>query len=366
MKKIIPLSILSVALGASAVGAPFMAIGDGAELFVTGTVGVRADDNIFLSANETDDLIFDVTPGLELTFGKDAQMKGAIVTEVAFANYADHSNLNTELFSGLFNSRFDDGKLKAAFNLSFVELNQNTPDVRGLVRRDVFNASGNGEVEISQLTSIGAGLNYDRQNYKRANYSDFKTLTVPFDFFYKATPKADAVFGYRYRDNQVTIGNDSADHFFSIGGRGEFTPKLTGRFAVGLTRRNYDRGGSEKALGLDASLAYEVSPKTSLQLGASNDFGTSPQGQEQENFTINGAIVTKLTEEWSVNGGLSYRSIDYSSRTDGYFEGNLGAAYIVNANIRLVGAYVHRNYNSDLAGSEFTNNVFSIAANLRY
>lgn len=360
------ISIVTLALSASAIGAPFMAIGDGAELFVTGDVGVRVDDNIFLTANETDDVIFDLTPGLELVFGKDAQMKGSLITEVAFSNYSDNSNLNTELFSGLFNSRYDDGKMKAGFNLSYVELNQNTPDLRGLVRRDIFNVGGNTEVAFTQLTAIGAGISYDNQNYKRANYSDFKTLTIPLDVYYKVTAKTDLSFGYRYRDNSTTLGQDSNDHFLSIGARGEFTPKLTGRFAIGLNTRDYDNGGDENGLGLDASFAYEVSPKTSLQFGASNDFGTSPQGQEQENLTLNAMVVTKVSEEWSINGGVSWRSIEYRSRTDDYFEGNIGAAYIVNANVRLIGAYVYRNYESNLAGSDFTNNVFSFAANLRY
>lgn len=371
MKKIIPSTVLSLALCAPAFAAPFMAIGDGAELFLTGTLGVRADDNILLAANETDDIIFEITPGAEIAFGKDAQMKGALIAEVEFTRYADNSRLNTELFSGFFNSRYDDGKTKAGFNLSFVELNQNTADLRGLVRRDIFNIGGNAEVELTQLSSVGVGINYDNQNYKRANYSDFRTLTVPVDYFYEMTAKSDLALGYRYRDNQVSdtpvaVGPDSSDHFFSVGGRGEFTPKLTGRFAIGYNLRDYDRGGDETMLGLDASFAYEISPKTNLQFGASNDFGTSPQGQEQKNFTVNAAIVTKITEEWSINGGVSWRSIDYASRTDDYFEGNIGASYVVNANVRLVGAYVHRNYNSNLTASEFTNNVFSFAANLRY
>jgi len=366
MKKFISLAIASMAVSASAFGAPFLAIGDGAELFLTGKLAVRADDNIFLFKDATNDIIFDVTPGAELTFGKDAQLKGSLVAELAFSNYSDHSELNTQLFSSFFNSRYDDGKLKLGFNMSYAELNQNTPETRGLVRRDVFDAGANGEVEISQLTSIGAGLSYDRQDYHPSNYSDFKTLTIPVDFFYKFTPKVDLSVGYRYRENDVTIGQDSTDHYLNVGGRGEFSPKLTGRFSLGVTKRNYGNGGDETTFGLDGSFAYELSPKTSLQLGANNDFGTSPQGQEQKNFTINASIVNKLTEQWSINGGVSYRRIDYYSRVDDYFEGNLGAAYILNANIRLIGAYVYRNYNSDLATSEFTNNVFSIAANLRY
>jgi hypothetical protein len=366
MKNTVRLAFVSVAVGASAYAAPFMAIGDGAELFLTGSLGIRADDNIFLARNEESDLIFDIAPGAEVTFGKDAQMKGALTLSHTWSNYSDNSNLNTNLFNGDFVTRYDDGKLKLGFNAGYHELNQNSVDVRGLVRRDIFSAGGNAEVEISQITSVGAGVQFNHENYKRTGYTDSDSLTVPVDFYYKWTPKVDLSFGYRFRDYQVDIGQDSTDHFFNVGARGEFTPKLTGKFQVGVNTRELDRGGDDTTLGLDASFAYELSPKTTLQVGAANDYGTSPQGQQQENLTLNGMITTKVSEEWSVNFGLSWRSIDYFSRTDDYLEAQIGTAYVVNANVRIVGAYVFRDYSSDLTASEFKNNVFSVAANFRY
>jgi len=44
----------------------------------------------------------------------------------------------------------------------------------------------------------------------------------------------------------------------------------------------------------------------------------------------------------------------------------LSTTYIVNANVRILGGYTYRNYSSDIAASEFKNNVFSVAANFRY
>jgi hypothetical protein len=366
MKKLFPIAALTLSLTSGALAAPFMAIGDGAELFVTGGLSVRADDNIFLTANETDDIIYEITPGLELTFGKDAQVKGAVTANVAFTNYADNSRLNTTLAGADFFSRYDDGKLKLGVNAAFHELNQNTPDARGLARRDVTTVGGNGEIEMTQLTSVGGGVTFNHENYRRSGYTDSDSLTVPLNLYYKWTPKIDLSVGYSYRDYQVDIGEDSTDHFFNIGARGDFTPKLTGRVAVGWSKRNLSRSGDDDLIGLDASFSYEVSPKTSLQFGASNDFGTSPQGKQQKNFTLNAALMTKLNERWSLNAGGSYRGIDYGTRTDDYWEGTLGATFTLDTNVRVVGGYTYRNYTSPLPGSEFTNNVFSIAANFRY
>jgi polysaccharide biosynthesis protein VpsM len=374
MKNILRIGLISVSLGAGSYAAPFMAIGDGAELFLTGTLGVRADDNIFLSQDGDSDVIFDINPGVELTFGKDAQLKGSLTLVDAIATYSDHSDLNSNLFSADFVSKYDDGKLKLGFNASYRELNQNTVDNRGLTRRDVFTTGGNTEVEVSQLTSVGGGVVFSHENYKRRGYTDSDNITVPVDFYYKWTPKLDVSVGYRYRDYEVDLGQDSKDHFFNIGARGEFSPKLTGKLAVGWTKRKFEGrdpfsgrfGGDDDMFGVDASFAYEISPKTSLQLGASNDFGTSPQGLQQQNLIFNGMVTTKITEEWTVNAGLSYRGIDYGTRTDDYWEGVLGTAYIINANVRIVGSYVYRDYKSDVRLAEFENNVFSIAANFRY
>lgn len=366
MKHSIRLALISATLAAGSQAAPFMAIGDAAELFITGNLGVRADDNIFLSKKSDSDLIFDITPGVDIVFGKNAQLQGSLTLAHAFANYSDNSSLNTNLFSGNFVSKYDDGKLKLGFNLGYNELNQNSVDIRGLTRRDVFNAGGNAEVEISQITSVGTGIAFAHENYKRRGYTDSDSLTIPVDFFYKWTPKVDLSVGYRYRDYKVDIGSDSNDHFFNVGARGEFSPKFTGRIAVGINSRKLDRGGDETQLGLDSNFSYEVTPKTMLQFGASNDFGTSPQGQQQKNLSINGAVTTKVSEEWSLNAGLSFRAINYGTRTDDYFEGTLGTAYTVNANVRLVGAYIYRNYSSDISASEFKNNVFTFGANFRY
>lgn len=366
MKNLIRYVILTASLGAGAFAAPFMAIGDGAELFVTGTLGIRSDDNIYTVENATSDVIFDVTPGLDLTFGKDSQVKGSLTLAHAFSSYSDNSKLNTNLFSGDFNTRFDDGKLKLGFNLGYHELNQNTPDVRGLTRRDAFNTGANAEIEISQITSIGGGITFTHENYKKAGYTDSDNLTVPIDFFYKWTPKVDLSLGYRYRDYQVDIGEDSKDHFFNIGARGEFTPKLSGKFAIGLNSRSLARTGDKNSLGWEGKLTYEYSPKTSIGFGSSNDYSTTPQGQQQKKFALSADVTSKISDQWALNASVNFSANNYYSRTDDYIEGTLGATYTISQNIRVVGSYVHRTNSSVLAGGDFDQNVFSVAANLRY
>ena len=75
-------TLVSAVLAAAVQAAPFMAIGDGAELFLTGKLGVRSDDNVLLANRAESDLIFEFAPGVDLTFGKGAQLQGVLSSEL--------------------------------------------------------------------------------------------------------------------------------------------------------------------------------------------------------------------------------------------------------------------------------------------
>ena len=366
MKKIALTLLAAATTGSLLNAAPFLAIGDGAELFVTGTLGIRADDNIYTVEKATSDTIFDINPGLEITFGKDAALKGSLTLVDSFSNYSDNSKLNTNLFTGDLRANFEEGKLKLNFNTGFHEMNQNTPTLSGLTRRDQFVIGTGAEIEISAITALGADVKFTHDNFKVKGYADTDELSVPLKMYYKWTEKVDLSFGYSYRSYETTIGLDSTDHFFNVGARGQFTPKLAGKFSAGVATRKFDLRNSETLPGFDAKLTYALTEKTSIDAGSSYDFGTSPQGVQQKNFSLNGGININLDEQWTVNGGLSLRSVDYYTRTDDYVEGILGAGYVVNTYVKISASYTYRNNNSPLAGGSFTQNVFSISTNFRY
>ena len=356
-----------VSLGALAYAFPFLPASEGVDVFATGTVSFRADDNIFLSKSATSDTIFNLTPGLELTVGKDTDFKGTVTIAESFSIYSSHTNLNTNLFSIDGNGSYSDGKMKLNLATGYHELNQNTVDNRGLTRRNIFNAGGNGEIEVSQITSAGGGIAFNHTSYHRAGYISSDDYTLPLNLYYKWTPKVDLSVGYQFHDYEPVTGASSKDNFFNVGARGEFDPKLKGNFRVGYFKRTSSRGvPSATLLGVDATLDYAITPKSNLVLTSTNQADTSPQGAQQKNFTLGASVQTALDAQWSVKGGLNYRAINYGNHTDDYVEGILGANYVINTNIRLLGEYIYRDNSSKLVGSQFTENVFTLAANLRY
>ena len=76
--------------------------------------------------------------------------------------------------------------------------------------------------------------------------------------------------------------------------------------------------------------------------------------------------TSRISEQWYLTGGLNFRKIDYSTRSDDYLEGLLAVSYNLNSVVNLGASYAYRDNSSSSAGAEFTNNVFSFGANIRY
>lgn len=355
----------------AAKAAPFMAIGDNAELFVTASANVQFDSNIYLDpSNEKKDTIFSFTPGLDLVFGKGSATSGDVFFRDEIRRYSKNDVQNTTLPNFGAHSAYSNGVTKADFNVSYMALAQNDNDVNPIgtiVQRDLTNVSAKTEFGLTEKTSLGVGVAFDRTHYDSTAYSDSNVWSLPVDLYYQANPKLDWSLGYRYRSSALSgNGQDSTDNFLSIGARGEFTPKLTGQVRLGYTMRSFDVGADQNLFGVDGNLTYLFSEKTTLHLTFGNDFGSSGTGASTKNSSLGLNVSTHMTEQWFLNAGVNYRKTEYATRTDDYTEGQLGVTYVYNNNINFGASLTLRNNSSDLAVAEFSQNVFSLGANIRY
>lgn len=375
MKRIVLYTLAAAAFSAAAYSAPFLALGDGAELFVTGTTSVQSNDNIFLSGqNEKSDVIFDFVPGFLVQFGKNSLTKGSFAFNEDFMLYGSQSKLNSNLSNVTFNTKYDDDKTKIGLDASYHQVDQASRDIHAngfLVRRDLTHIAGTGEVALTEKTSVGSGFTYDDTNYKQAGYVDWRWEEVPLNVYYTITPKVDLSAGIRYRDNQLGAGGiNSTDYFYNVGARGEFTPKFSGQFSVGYnTQKLSGAGATTGGLGLDSNFTYLATPKTSVVFGASNDYGYSgANGSSMRIFSVYGGVNAAVSEQWTFSGTISYGHYKYISTTqaDDFYQAQIGATYVVNAYVNVTGSYAYRDDNSNLAGSSFKNNVFSLSASFKY
>ncbi|MBA3849255.1 MAG: hypothetical protein C0502_04575 [Opitutus sp.] len=381
MKHPARLSALAAAvMAATASAAPFVALGDNAELFLTASVSVSVDDNIYLrSSGEVDDTILRFVPGLDLVFGQNAATSGNVYYKHEFRKYTDVSKQDTDLANVGVNSLYENGKSKLDFGLSYAEAAQNEPSAPGfIVDSNRTSLRAIGEFGATEKTTFGGGVRFEKTNYDSANLTDNDIWTVPLDVYFEYSPKLQASLGYRYRSTELrgsAIG--SKDHFLNIGARGEFTPKLNGQIRFGYVTRKFDNGRDDSSLGADADLTYAATAKTAVRLGLSNDYGSAATGASTKTTAFNAGLSTKVDEQWSWNVNLAYRAVDYSERSDDFFQGGIGVDYTYNSFVKFSGSFTRRSNRSDSKINtpvaidrvrifEFDNNVFAITADIRY
>jgi hypothetical protein len=373
-RSLLRLALALFALSSFSTAYAVLPLGEGSELFITGTGSASYNDNVFLvNTREKSSFIFDEIPGLEIDDNTNADTKGILTSKEDFVQYASLSHQNTELNHTDFNGQYSDDKLLLDIDAGFNQNAQNNRETVGvvqkgvIVRNDVTNATPNGEWTISEKTKVGAGFNYNRNHYKTAGFSDLTVYEVPVNVYYEVAPKLSASAGYRYRDSQVK-GNNSTDNYFNVGARGEFTAKLTGTVNTGYLQRSPSHGSKHSALGVEAKLDYAFSEKTAFRLGASNDFTNASTGATEKVMSISGGATSQLTEQFTGDIAISYNHTRYSgsTRADDYVEGTGTISYHYNKYVTFNGSYTYRNNASNQAGVKFSNNVVTASVTVRF
>ena len=353
-------------------GEPLLSVGPDIPVFLTAAATARYDDNVLLeSANKSSDTIFVLMPGVDLHTTGGVSQAGLTFNE-QFIRYASHSDLNSNLASLAGNLAYTGAASKLSAAASYQQMDQSNLSIRSVdqtVRRDLTDASVNGSFGLTAKTSLGLGTSFDRIRYPKVGYQDSDDWSFPVDLYYAVTPKVDLSLGYRYQRTTISDADyNSKDHFVNVGTRGDFTPKLSGQIRVGLNQHRNDIGDSTNQLGLGSTINYILSPKTSIDLTASNDFTHSAFGTSQKTFSVGSNVQFAFTPQWSATGGVSFESTSYLStqaRKDKFWVGNVGLNYALTTNSALQAAYLYRK-NSSNQSVNFNNNVLSLSASIRF
>jgi polysaccharide biosynthesis protein VpsM len=368
------LALLSALSGATVFAAPFLSIGDNAELYLTASTQIRYEDNVGLSQDsfKQDDLIYEVTPGFELVYGKKGNFKSNLAVYEQFVRYADLKTLDSELLNVVWDVSYNLAKLSVSAEASYRQITQNNRNTVGFAtldsRRDVLSGSTNSEYAFTEKTKASIGISYSETAYADAFFIDSQSYTIPVNYFYGISPKVDLSAGFRYSQTQVdALNQDSEDLNFNVGARGEFTAKLNGTFDVGYTVRSPELGDETGVVAVNAGLAYDYSPKTQFSLDARSGFDTNALGTSQRSYGVTLGGNTQFNESFGANASIGYELVDFdNTREDNFITIGLGLAYTINRHVSLAANYTHQNNTSNNALVEFAANTFSVSANFRY
>lgn len=358
-------------LGATRLSAS-VPLGSGAEGFVTLKAGLEYNDNLFLADKNADsDTIWRLTPGVNILFGQNSLAQGSFTYNEEFKFYSDNSTIDTALSDVKATLAYDNDKTKIGANAGYQQLDQATADTRGagLVKREVVNASIDGEISLTEKTSFKLGVAYNDTDYAAASFADWEYVQIPVNYYYEVAPKLDASFGFAYKDNVIGNGRpDTEEYYYNVGARGDLAPKLTGELTLGYKQSEPTIGDSSSTFGIDSKFTYAYSEKTSIDANLSNGFGFSGVGDSYRTLGFGGGVTSSISEQLQLSARLSYSNNAYliTTQDDDLVSVSVSATYKYNEYLTFNGSYAYTDNASNKAGSDFTGNVLTLSASLRY
>ncbi len=156
-----------------------------------------------------------------------------------------------------------------------------------------------------------------------------------------------------------------------IGSEFELRGYLTGQFSVGYGRRTYDDPALPAIGGLlfDSALVWQVSGLTKVSLKAISEIsetnlaGASGALKREAILSVDHAFRRWLVGTASVSyGTYDYRGID---RTDDKLGFSAGLTYYLNPYMALKGEYRRESYHSNVAGQDYTSNIYLLGLKLQ-
>lgn len=198
-----------------------------------------------------------------------------------------------------------------------------TPKIRGTlrVRYDATNFENDSDL-------------YDRNSWRT-------TLGLNYDAFARNFLISEIYYSQRHSKPNSGVANPTETDVNAIGGfigaQGEFTPKIRGEVRVGYeaSERSDSLDTPEGVIG-EITLAYQITPKNSLELsynrryGLSVDSGSSGYASNQVDLSFLQQIGT--TGQWLANitGGFldrDYVAGFFDNRKDKYYTASVGLTY---------------------------------------
>lgn len=355
--------------------APLVTIGDLGTISFDGSASVKMDDNIFRQEKgEVDDVVVIFSPGLVATLGRNSSnLDISLSTSYDFVSYQDKSDLDSELFHFSAQGAYRSSRLQVSANANYDESKSNTELANrdgDLLEREESRFRLNGEYTLSPKFSVKVGYDWNETAYVGTfadDYQDRKYRRIPIDIFYELTPKLDLSVGYTHGDIDVENGSDATTDNFNVGLRGELLPKLIGNLKVGYNQ--YDSDSRDTAsLALDADLNWTVSSKISHRINIFRNFDASATGTGTQESKVNASTTYQLNSKISLSGRIGYNIRDYlgSDRKDDLTSIGANGTYRLNRNWNLNAGYVFSKNDSNLAGSSYDGNIFTISARLNY
>ncbi len=352
---------------------PLLSFGPDVPMFLTASVSARHDDNVLLSpTDKVSDTIYLFAPGIDLHYSGGEGSAGITFSE-QFSRYAKNRSLDDQLANLAANIGYHGAN--SSFNAagSYQQVDQTTTTATNLdqtMKQTIEAVNVGAEVGLTAKTRVGVTPSFSRTEFPEAGFTDSDVWTVPVDVYFAMTPKTDVSVGYAYSKTKTQDGaGDANSSFFNVGARGQFSPKLSGQVRVGVSKLKPKVGPATSQLGVESSLNYAYSPRTTFSLYANNGFAPSAAGNQTEVFSAGLSGNFELNQVWSLTisaGTSATKYLTVPPRTDHFWNESVSLNYIVSSQLNLQASYLYRKNTSTLEPLTFDDNLTTLTAACRF
>ncbi|MDR2862801.1 MAG: hypothetical protein LBV54_02825 [Puniceicoccales bacterium] len=331
---------------------PLIEFSDNAWAFATFESKCVYNSNIYASSHGSSDVMFGVTPGVQIEIGKERMNRLTIVAKENFNFHTKHSELNSHLTSVNVNYVYDPlSRFQLTANGDFYELAQNDNTARedgDLVKRFYFDAAVDASYRLTEKSVIDLGLRFSGAQFEnfRYYYNDYRNYSVPISWYYAITDKFSLGFYYSYtyteldksgRDRQnasnpawqgIVDPGYAQIHYGALSFRGSIASKLSLRGSIGVgyqdrsyvarpTGTNRTVHWNNTSLNFSLSADYQVSSKIRTTLTAGRRFDVGAQAQNITNTFADLTAYYSLNPYWQVYARGGYSNQHFNNNFNG-------------------------------------------------
>ena len=339
------------------------------DFFVSSSVGIAYDSNIFATANGAGDTSYNASLGIEYLrkagmIGVDADIGWQFSR---FDKFSGESFANPSLSASFTKAS---GRTTGVVKLAAKRENRAETAINIRAVSWDYDASVQVKYPVIERYSITGGLDYNRRDYSsNATLVDINSYALNTDLLYALNSQRDLLAGYRFRTIHTTAETTDTDHAVTVGVSGKILSKLRGSVRIGLQRRDVQRRiGPDESHGsatATATTTWSLSRRLSLAGSLSRDFVTVATDANVDTTSASLDAQFAMSLKTAVFAGVSYSHLDFldtgaAGRKDNSLSFNAGASYSLNEHFKLSANYVYFLNSSTLAISDYHRHSISL------
>ncbi|MBC7368626.1 MAG: outer membrane beta-barrel protein [Undibacterium sp.] len=356
-------------------------LNDGTDrIYVTGSVGVTQDSNIFASSGGGSDYVY--SGGLAVEYTRKAgwiAVNASVGVDISQFDRFRGENFQNPRFAAEFTKQT--GRTTGALTLSAQR--QSRADAALNTRNTSwnYNAGLNVHYPIIERYSLSGGLGYSLIKYvDNPAFVDLASYSANINLFYILSNERDLFAGYRFRFSNSSRNTQDTDQAFNVGLSGRIIPRVNGTVSVGYQVRTPSDGVGGASYGsttASAAVSYAFNKKTTLTGKVAKDFSTTASDTSIDVTTAGLDFQYAYSAKITFGANTGYGNNRFLGRgglipgtgvhrEDTSFDWGARVSYVYSQHLQTNLSYSYMKNWSNAGSSDFERSSWSLGASSRW